>query len=93
MRPQLSRGFRTSKAKRGRNIANGGVGQLVTLGLTDEGVEEIYGKRADSVIAGTAVPGGGQAAPVPGAPTAACNDRRALGDGRFRTEMAHGNGV
>jgi indole-3-acetate monooxygenase len=50
----------------GWNLANGGVGQLVTLGLPDEGVEEIYGKRADTVIAGTAVPGGGQATPVKG---------------------------
>ena len=43
----------------GWNLGNGGVGQLVTLGLPDDGVEEIYGKRADTVIAGTAVPGGG----------------------------------
>src|SRR5215470_5757780 len=43
----------------GWNLGNGGVGQLVTLGLPDEGVEEIYGKRADTIIAGTAVPGGG----------------------------------
>ena len=40
----------------GWNLGNGGVGQLVTLGLPDEGVDEIYGKRADTVIAGTAVP-------------------------------------
>jgi indole-3-acetate monooxygenase len=50
----------------GWNLGNGGVGQLVTLGLPDDGVEEIYGKRADTVIAGTAVPGGGQAVPVSG---------------------------
>lgn len=50
----------------GWNLGNGGVGQLVTLGLPDDGVEEIYGKRADTVIAGTAVPGGGQAVPVAG---------------------------
>jgi indole-3-acetate monooxygenase len=50
----------------GWNLGNGGVGQLVTLGLPDEGVQEIYGKRADTIIAGTAVPGGGQAAPVEG---------------------------
>jgi indole-3-acetate monooxygenase len=50
----------------GWNLGNGGVGQLVTLGLPDEGVDEIYGKRADTVIAGTAVPGGGQAVPVKG---------------------------
>ena len=50
----------------GWNLGNGGVGQLVTLGLPDDGVGEIYGKRADTVIAGTAVPGGGQAVPVKG---------------------------
>src|ERR1700692_185504 len=50
----------------GWNLGNGGVGQLVTLGLPDEGVDEIYGKRGDTVIAGTAVPGGGQAVPVAG---------------------------
>jgi indole-3-acetate monooxygenase len=50
----------------GWNLGNGGVGQLVTLGLPDEGVHEIYGKRADTIIAGTAVPGGGQAMPVEG---------------------------
>jgi indole-3-acetate monooxygenase len=50
----------------GWNLGNGGVGQLVTLGLPDDGVHEIYGKRADTIIAGTAVPGGGQAVPVPG---------------------------
>jgi alkylation response protein AidB-like acyl-CoA dehydrogenase len=50
----------------GWNLGNGGVGQLVTLGLPEEGVQEIYGKRADTVIAGTAVPGGGKAVPAPG---------------------------
>src|ERR1700720_2673838 len=50
----------------GWNLGNGGVGQLVTLGLPDEGVQEIYGKRADTIIAGTPGPGGGQAAPVEG---------------------------
>jgi alkylation response protein AidB-like acyl-CoA dehydrogenase len=50
----------------GWNLGNGGVGQLVTLGLPEGGVDEIYGKRADTVIAGTAVPGGGKAVPVPG---------------------------
>ena len=50
----------------GWNIANNSVGQLVTLGLPDEGVDEIYAHGADTVIAGTAVPGGGQAVPVEG---------------------------
>ena len=63
----------------GWNLGNGGVGQLVTLGLPDDGVHEIYGKRADTIIAGTAVQGGGQGVPVEGgyrltgdSPWAAC---------------------
>jgi alkylation response protein AidB-like acyl-CoA dehydrogenase len=50
----------------GWNVANNSIGQLVTLGLPDEGVREIYGQRADTVIAGTAVMGGGRAVPVDG---------------------------
>jgi alkylation response protein AidB-like acyl-CoA dehydrogenase len=50
----------------GWNIANNSIGQLVTLGLPDEGVQEIYGSRADTIMAGTAVQGGGQAVPVDG---------------------------
>src|SRR5215472_6066086 len=50
----------------GWNIANNSIGQLVTLGLPDEGVEEIYARGASTVIAGTAVPGGGKAVPVDG---------------------------
>jgi alkylation response protein AidB-like acyl-CoA dehydrogenase len=50
----------------GWNIANNGIGQLVTLGLPDAGVHEIHGQGTPSVIAGTAVQGGGQAVPVEG---------------------------
>src|SRR4051794_37395278 len=50
----------------GWNIANNSIGQLVTLGLPDEGVQEIHGQGTPSVIAGTAVQGGGQAVPVEG---------------------------
>jgi len=50
----------------GWNLANNSIGQLVTLGLPDDGVREIYGHAADTVIAGTAVQGGGQAVPVDG---------------------------
>src|SRR3989442_10368464 len=50
----------------GWNVANNSVGQLVTLGLPDEGVQEIYVDGADTVIAGTAVQGGGRAVPVDG---------------------------
>jgi indole-3-acetate monooxygenase len=48
----------------GWNLANNSIGQLITLGLPDEGAHEIYAHGADTVIAGTAVPGGGQAVPV-----------------------------
>jgi indole-3-acetate monooxygenase len=50
----------------GWNIANNGIGQLVTLGLPDEGVHEVHGQGTPSVMAGTAVQGGGQAVPVEG---------------------------
>jgi alkylation response protein AidB-like acyl-CoA dehydrogenase len=50
----------------GWNLANNGIAQLISLGLADDGVHEIYGERADTVIAGTAVQGGGQAVPVEG---------------------------
>jgi len=50
----------------GWNLGNGGVGQLISLALPDDGVQEIYGKRADTIMAGTAVPGGGKATAVPG---------------------------
>jgi indole-3-acetate monooxygenase len=50
----------------GWNLANNGIGQLVTLGLPDEGVQEVHGQGTPSVIAGTAVQGGGQGVPVQG---------------------------
>jgi indole-3-acetate monooxygenase len=50
----------------GWNLANNSIGQLVTLGLPDAGVREVYAQGADTVIAGTAVMGGGQAVPVDG---------------------------
>src|SRR5436309_5639326 len=50
----------------GWNLANNGIGQLVTLGLPDDGVDEIHGQGTPSVLAGTAVPGGGEAVPAPG---------------------------
>ena len=49
----------------GWNIANNSIGQLVTLGLPDEGVREVHG-NGPSIVAGTAVQGGGQAVPVEG---------------------------
>jgi indole-3-acetate monooxygenase len=50
----------------GWNLANNGIGQLVTLGLPDEGVEEIHGGGVPAIIAGTAVQGGGHGVPVAG---------------------------
>jgi indole-3-acetate monooxygenase len=50
----------------GWNITNNSIGQLVTLGLPDDGVQEIYVNGADTILAGTAVQGGGQAVPVEG---------------------------
>jgi alkylation response protein AidB-like acyl-CoA dehydrogenase len=50
----------------GWNVCNNSIGQLVTLGLPDEGVQEIYPPGHATVIAGTAVQGGGQAVPAPG---------------------------
>ena len=50
----------------GWNLANNSIVQLVTLGLPDEGVHEIFEHAADTVIAGTAVQGGGRAVPVDG---------------------------
>ena len=50
----------------GWNLANNSIAQLVTLGLSDEGVAEVYAHGADTVVAGTAVMGGGQAVPVDG---------------------------
>ena len=50
----------------GWNLANNSIGQLVTLGLPDDGVYEIYPAGHATAIAGTAVQGGGQAVPVEG---------------------------
>jgi alkylation response protein AidB-like acyl-CoA dehydrogenase len=50
----------------GWNAVNNGVIQLITLGLPDAGVEEIYGGGRHTVVAGTAVPGGGQAVEAAG---------------------------
>src|SRR5258705_481731 len=38
----------------GWNLANNSIGQLVTLGLPDEGVREVYAHGPDTVIAGAA---------------------------------------
>jgi alkylation response protein AidB-like acyl-CoA dehydrogenase len=50
----------------GWNLCNNSIAQLVTLGLPDAGVQELYAQRPDTPIAGTAVMGGGRAVPVEG---------------------------
>jgi indole-3-acetate monooxygenase len=50
----------------GWNLCNNNIAQLVSLGLPDEGIEEIYGPGGEIAIAGTAVQGGGRAVPVDG---------------------------
>src|SRR6266850_5196949 len=50
----------------GWNLCNNNIAQLVSLGLPDAGVQEIYGPGGDIAIAGTAVQGGGRAVPVEG---------------------------
>src|ERR1043166_2033861 len=50
----------------GWNVCNNNIARLVSLGLPDEGIQEIYGDARDVAIAGTAVQGGGQAVPVDG---------------------------
>ena len=49
----------------GWNLANNSIGQLVTLGLPEEGTREIHG-QGPATMAGTAVQGGGQGVPVDG---------------------------
>jgi indole-3-acetate monooxygenase len=50
----------------GWNIGNSAIGQLIALGLPDAGVEEIFNEGPDTIVAGTAVAGGGIATPVEG---------------------------
>ena len=50
----------------GWNIANNGVIQLIALSLPDDGIQEIFGHGAGTIVAGTAVQGGGRAVPVDG---------------------------
>jgi alkylation response protein AidB-like acyl-CoA dehydrogenase len=50
----------------GWNLANNSIGQLVSLGLPDDGIDEIYPPGHTTIMAGTAVQGGGHAVPVAG---------------------------
>src|SRR5258708_10164263 len=63
----------------GWNLCNNNIAQLVTLGLPDGGIREIYGPGGDVAVAGTAVQGGGRAVPVDGGYRVA--GRWALGTG------------
>lgn len=50
----------------GWNLANSAIQQLIALSLPDAGVKEIFEHGPDTIIAGTAVPGGGTASEVDG---------------------------
>lgn len=50
----------------GWNVCNNAIAQLVTLGMPDDGIHEVYSPGHATVIAGTAVQGGGRAIPVAG---------------------------
>src|SRR5260221_273732 len=50
----------------GWNLANSAIQQLIALSLPQAGVNEIYKDGPDTIIAGTAVPGGGRAVEVEG---------------------------
>lgn len=50
----------------GWNLANNAIGQFAALSLPDEGVEEIFDRGPDTIVAGTAVPGGGTGVAVEG---------------------------
>src|SRR5919198_3451742 len=50
----------------GWNLANNAIGQFAALSLPNEGVEEIFEHGPDTIVAGTAVPGGGKAVAVEG---------------------------
>jgi indole-3-acetate monooxygenase len=50
----------------GWNLANNAVGQFAALSLPDDGVEEIFANGPNTIVAGTAVPGGGEAVAVDG---------------------------
>jgi len=50
----------------GWNLGNGASASWSRSGCRTRASTKIYGKRADTVIAGTAVPGGGKAVPVAG---------------------------
>jgi alkylation response protein AidB-like acyl-CoA dehydrogenase len=50
----------------GWNICNNAIGQLISMSLPEDGVREIFASGPDTIVAGTAVPGGGAAVPAPG---------------------------
>jgi alkylation response protein AidB-like acyl-CoA dehydrogenase len=50
----------------GWNVCNNCIGQLIAMSLPEAGIQEIFAGGPDTIIAGTAVPGGGRAVPVDG---------------------------
>jgi indole-3-acetate monooxygenase len=50
----------------GWNICNNAIGQLISMSLPEAGVREIFASGPDTIVAGTAVPGGGTAVPAAG---------------------------
>jgi indole-3-acetate monooxygenase len=50
----------------GWNVVNNAIGQLIALSLPDAGVQEIFDRGPDTIIAGTAVTGGGTGVSVDG---------------------------
>jgi alkylation response protein AidB-like acyl-CoA dehydrogenase len=50
----------------GWNVCNNAANQLIAMSLPKEGVREIFAGGPDTMMAGTAVPGGGRAVPVEG---------------------------
>jgi indole-3-acetate monooxygenase len=50
----------------GWNICNNAIGQLISMSLPEDGVREIFAAGPDTIVAGTAVPGGGTAVKEPG---------------------------
>jgi indole-3-acetate monooxygenase len=50
----------------GWNLANSAIQQLIALSLPEAGVKQIFERGPDTIIAGTAVPGGGTATEIDG---------------------------
>jgi indole-3-acetate monooxygenase len=73
----------------GWNLANNAVGQLAALSLPDAGVEEVFSGGPSTIVAGTAVPGGGTAVAVDGGYVV--NGRWTFGSGCRESQWMLGN--